>query len=63
MVVPPRFGQPFKPGGDVHAITVHRAVGLFDDVAQVHADTKSHAVVGGRGVSQRIDLGMDGQRG
>ena len=38
-----RRGQAFQPRGDVHAIAVDRAVGLLDDVAQMHADAKVHA--------------------
>jgi hypothetical protein len=40
-----RVSQALQPGGDVHAVAVDRAIGLFDHIAQVNADAKAHAAV------------------
>lgn len=49
-------GQSVESGGDIHAVAVHAAVGLFNDVAQVHPDAKVHAPV------RRDSLGIVRQR-
>ena len=36
------LGERLQPRGGVDAVAVHRAVGLLDDVAEVHADAKAH---------------------
>ena len=59
---PARLRQPFQSSSDVDAIAVHRAVGLFDHVAQVHADTKAHAAVFRYGLYGCTDFLLDRER-
>jgi hypothetical protein len=40
-----RHGQRLEPCGDVHAVAVHGAIGLFDDVANVDANAKPHSTL------------------
>ena len=56
-----RAGQAFQPRGDVDAVTVHRAVGLFDHVADMDTNAELQpAVCRGTVFSQYL---LHGQRG
>ena len=57
-----RLGDPFQARGDVDAVAVDRAVGLLHDVAEVDADAKLHAAIGGDVGRAACQLGLDRQR-
>jgi hypothetical protein len=46
------LGKRLQARRDVDAITVHSAVGLFDHIAQMHADPESHPAFFGEGFSR-----------
>ena len=41
----PRGGERLQPRRDIHAISVHGPVRLLDDIPEVHADAKAHALI------------------
>jgi hypothetical protein len=57
-----RLGDPFQARGDVDAVAVDRAVGLLHDVAEMDADAKLHAAIGGDIGRAARQLGLDRQR-
>ena len=40
-----RVRKRFKPRGDVYPVAIDGAVGFFDDITQMHTDTKAHLAV------------------
>ena len=55
--------EPLQPRGNVDPIAIDRAIGLLDDVAEVHADAKSHAPIVRYPVRRRFDTLLDRQCG
>jgi hypothetical protein len=57
------LGEPFQPRGDVHAVAVDRAIGLFHDVAKVNADAEAHAPVLRHVLRRGSEFLLDRERG
>ena len=56
------FGQAFQPRGDVDAVAVDRAIGLFDHVTDVNTDAKAHAsIFGNIALDRRSQLTLNRQ--
>jgi len=56
-----RLCQAFEARGDVDAIPVDRAIGLLDDITQVHPDANTHSTINGNIRMTGFERRLDGQ--
>jgi len=57
-----RFGHAFEPSGDVHAVAVDGSIGLFNHVAQMHADAETHSTIFRHCTGRNAEFPLNRQR-